>query len=412
MGDHTPSEHRGGLVTAPAAEAGKGSERFALDGYRAVAAVAVLTFHAYQYNRLRHWPLEGTFWHDALLYTDLAVDMFFVLSGLLLGLPFARAALGIGSPRSAKMFVLRRLARLLPLYLTVVLLVWSITNPEFPGDVRDLALHLTFTHVYSDDRIFYTNGPAWTLACEMHYFVLLALLGTLAQRRVPRIRSMGARYLVLVAGCLGLIVLSFGYRAWAAHVMHWPHDSWSAWFNPLAKLDVFALGLLLAILAASGFKVRARLGRIALVLAAGGFVGLSVLVHPEADEVSVSQHTFAGLACTLLLASSTLAPKQPRWLGSRPVVFLGLISYGIYLWQEPVQRVLADIGLLPPKQGGPGFLIAALIVFAVTVAVAWLSYHVIERTGLRILATVDGSGRAREYYPEPGPPPQPLSVAH
>jgi peptidoglycan/LPS O-acetylase OafA/YrhL len=403
-------------MTAPAAESktesktgGKQrSERFALDGYRAVAAIAVLTFHAYQYNRLRHWPLEGTIWHDLLLYTDLAVDMFFVLSGLLLGLPFARAALGIGSPRSARMFVLRRLARLIPLYLTVVLLVWSITNPEFPGDVRDLVLHLTFTHVYSDDRIFYTNGPAWTLACEMHFFVLLAVLGTLAQRNVARIRSMSVRYLVLVAAVAGLIVVSIGYRVWAAYVMHWPHDSWSAWFNPLAKLDVFALGLLLAIVAASGFKVRARLGRIALVAAAAGFVGLSVLVHPEGEEVSVIQHTFAGMACTLLLASSTLAPRQPRWLGSRPVVFLGTISYGIYLWQEPVQRVLADWALLPPKQGGPVFLIAAAIVFVVTVAVAWLSYHVIERTGQHILASFDRSGRARDYYPEPGPPPQPL----
>jgi peptidoglycan/LPS O-acetylase OafA/YrhL len=88
-------------VTVPALAAKKSSERFALDGYRAVAAVAVLTFHAYQYNRLRYWPLEGTVWHDLMLYSDLAVDMFFVLSGLLLGLPFARAALGMGSQRSA-----------------------------------------------------------------------------------------------------------------------------------------------------------------------------------------------------------------------------------------------------------------------------------------------------------------------
>jgi peptidoglycan/LPS O-acetylase OafA/YrhL len=396
-------------MTAPVAKSPAAkSERFALDGYRAVAAVAVLTFHAYQYNRLRYWPLEGTVWHDMMTYTDLAVDMFFVLSGLLLGLPFARAALGIGSPRSARMFILRRLARLLPLYLTVVLLVWSITNPRFPGDVRDLVLHLTFTHVYSDDRIFYTNGPAWTLACEMHFFVLLAVLGTVAQRCCRRIGSHRVRYLVLVGGVAVLMLLSIGYRVWAADVMHFAHDSWSAWFNPLAKLDVFALGLLLSILAASGFKIRARIGRIALLGVAGGFVYLSILVHADGHQVSITQHTFAGAACTFLLASTTLAPRQPRWLGSKPMVFMGTISYGIYLWQEPVQRVLADNGLLPPKQGGPAFLIAAAIVFVVTLAVAWLSYHVIERTGLRFLASVDGSGRPREYYPEPGPPPQPL----
>jgi peptidoglycan/LPS O-acetylase OafA/YrhL len=387
------------------------SERFALDGYRAVAAMAVLTFHAYQYNRQRYWPLEGTVWHDALMYTDLAVDMFFVLSGLLLGLPYARSALGKSAPRSARMFLLRRFARLMPLYLTVVFLVWAITNPELPGDTRDLLLHLTFTHVYSDDRIFYTNGPAWTLACEIHYFVLLAILGTLAQYWCRQRKSQAVRYLAMLSGVAVLIGLSIGYRAWAAFVMHWPADKWSAWFNPLAKLDVFAIGLLLGIIAASGVKVRMRIGRIALVAAGAGFVGLSILAHPSEHGVSIFQHTFAGLACAMVLASSTLAPRQPRWLGSRPVVFLGTISYGIYLWQEPVQRMLGHNGLLPPKQGGPMFLIAALIVFVVTVAVAWVSYRVIERTGARIMSCFDSAGQSRDYYPEPGPPPLPLPAS-
>ncbi len=385
-------------------------ERFALDGYRAAAAMAVLTFHAYQFNRGRHWPLEGTIWHDVLMHTDLAVDMFFVLSGLLLGLPFARAALGLTAARSARMFLLRRFARLVPLYLAVVLLVWSITNPALPGDWRDLLLHLTFTHVYTDDRIFWTDGPAWTLACEVHFFVLLAVLGPLAQRGCARLRSTGARYALMVGGIAVLMAVSAGWRIWATEVAHIPSTSWSAWFNPLAKLDVFAIGLLLGVVAASGRKIAAGWARAALVLAAVAVFGVTVVLRPAEDEVGVFQHTLAGLACALLLAASTLAPTQPRWLVARPVVFLGTISYGLYLWQEPVQRALAANGLLPAKAAGPIFLVDAALVFVVTVGVAYLSYHVIERTGLRLLNTLDAGGRHRDYHPEPGPPPRPLTT--
>ncbi|MFP5022790.1 acyltransferase family protein [Pseudonocardia phyllosphaerae] len=387
-------------------------ERFALDGYRAVAAIAVLIFHVYQFNRsgpASQWPLEGSFWHGVLTHTDLAVDMFFVLSGLVLGLPFAKAALGRRAPQQMRRFLMRRTARLIPLYFVVVMLVWTLTNPDLPGHWTDLVLHLTFTQVWSTDYIFWTDGPAWTLACEMHFLALLALLGAWAQSRVPRITSVRARYAVLTGGVAVLIAAGVGYRFWAMSAGV-PGTQWAAWFNPLAKLDVFALGLALSIVAASGVRIRRASVRALLVLAAVAAVAGTTQLNPMHGAGLVATHLLSGLACVLLLSSSVLAPRQPRWLATRPMVFLGTIGYGIYLWQEPVLRVLSGYGLLARAQPGPAFLVEALFLFAVTVCVAWVGYHVIERTALHVVASVDEHGRRRDYYPEPGPPPEPVAA--
>ena len=117
-----------------------------------------------------------------MLGTDLFVEMFFVLSGFVLWLPVARAAIDGRAGRPGWVLLFRRMARLLPLYYAVVLVVWAITNPSLPGHWQDLLLHLTFTHVYSDQYIFWTDGPAWSLAVEFHFYVLMALSVPLVAR--------------------------------------------------------------------------------------------------------------------------------------------------------------------------------------------------------------------------------------
>ncbi|MGH3863499.1 acyltransferase family protein [Actinokineospora sp.] len=231
--------------------------KFDLEGYRALAALVVIIFHAYQHNRYGAdwtWPLQGTLWHDVLMNADMLVDMFFILSGFLLGLPYAKAVLGVGKPRPARAFLLRRAVRLIPLYMIVVLVVWSISNPVLPGDWRDLLLHLTFTHVWSDEKIFYTDGPAWTLGVEAHFYLLLALLGSLGQRYLAPVASRRERIAVMVAVPSGLIAVSLLYKCWAVYVRGFPVESWSIWFNPVAKLDIFAVGLLLAVASAAGVR--------------------------------------------------------------------------------------------------------------------------------------------------------------
>ena len=93
----------------------------------------------------------------------------------MLWLPVARACVDRAGGRPGRVLLMRRMARLLPLYYAIVLVVWTTTNPSLPGHWQDLLTHLTFTQIYSDQYIFWTDGPAWSLAVEFHFYVLMAL---------------------------------------------------------------------------------------------------------------------------------------------------------------------------------------------------------------------------------------------
>ena len=86
-----------------------------------------------------------------------------------------------------------------------------------------------------------------------------------------------------------------------------------------------------------------------------------------------------------------------RW---RPLVWTGVISYSLYLWQEPMLRLLDSAGLLPAPGHSLTFPVAGVVLTAVSLLVAWISYWLIEQTGLKILAAFDREGRKRDYYAE------------
>lgn len=385
--------------------------KFDLEGYRAVAALVVIIFHAYQHNRYGAgwtWPLEGTLWHDVLMNTDMLVDMFFILSGFLLGLPYAKAVLGDRKPRPARAFLLRRGVRLIPLYLIAVLIVWAISNPVLPGDWRDLLLHLTFTHVWSDEKIFYTNGPAWTLGVEAHFYLLLALLGAVGQRYLAPVESRRKRIGVMVAVLFGLIAISLGYKFWAVYVRGFPVEGWSIWFNPAAKLDIFAVGMLLAVASAAGVRWPNAPVRTLVGLCGGAVIAAGVWLR-YAHLPETFTHTFFGTGIMLVIAATALSTgRGPYWLRWRPMLSLSMVSYSLYIWHEPLLRALDSAGLLPtPAGGAQAFLVTAAVLLGASIPVAYLSYWMIEVPAQRIMGAFDADGRSREYY---APLPEPRSA--
>lgn len=375
---------------------------------RALAALPVVVYHAYQHTRYgpeAAWPLEGL-WHRLVMAAPLGVDLFFMLSGFLLGVPYVRAILARRA-RSGRGVLIRRAARLLPLYLVTVCLVWALTNPALPGDWLDLLLHLTFTQVYSEEKIFHTNGPAWSLAVEVHFYLLLVLLGALARRGVrPRMSRRGR--LALMWGAVAVLVLaSQAYKVWAVLLAEVAFHRWPYWFNPLVKLDVFALGLALAVLAGSGWELRGRAARWVARLLGGGLVTATVLTLPEANTLETWWHTLFATGAALLLATviSTAWPA-PRSLTWPPLVWVGTISYSLYLWQEPVLRLLSWTALLPEPGSPLAFPITAVVLLVASLLIAGLSYRLIEQTGRQLPARFDAEGRPRNYYPAEEDPPE------
>ncbi len=378
--------------------------RFPLDPLRGLAAVAVIFFHAYQNQTLGEVTtseLDRRLLAVLVTLSDGAVALFFVLSGFVLYLPAVRAGLAGGRPSSAIDMLMRRAARLLPLYYTVILLVWSISNTSLPGQWRDLLLHTTMTHVYSQKYIFWTDGPAWSLAVEFHFYLLMALTVPVIGRCCAGTTAGARRSALVLLLPLAMCAAGIAWLFWAVH--HRAVDEWPIWFGPLAKMPIFAFGMLLAVVVAHGAELRHAWTRWSLVVAGFGLVALAVVRRPTYQDSATSElwHLVFATVAVLWIAAIVMNPYAPsRWLSWRPLAFLGVISYGIYLLHEPTMRVLRSHGLLPHRDGGQwDFLLTTAMVLGVTILVARLSFRYIELNGLRVLAAFEPGGRSREYYP-------------
>ena len=290
-----------------------------------------------------------------MLGTDLFVEMFFVLSGLVLWLPIARACIDGRAGRPGWVMLLRRMARLLPLYYAVVLVVWTLTNPSLPGHWQDLLLHLTFTQVYSDQYIFWTAGPAWSLAVEFHFYVLMALSVPVVHALARRAAGRAGRVAAVSALPVALVAVGLGYLYWAIQV---------------ADISAHQLvGLVLPALAGRGLRHRHGPGRgrrrrrpapparraCATTVARGRRAA-----GPGAASAPSPRPASGGTRCT---------PPPSRWpvrdraarrpvagvLEWRPLAWVGSLGYGIYLIHEPVLRLLDSLGVLP--EAGPGMTV-------------------------------------------------------
>jgi peptidoglycan/LPS O-acetylase OafA/YrhL len=394
------------LESAPGQTITKASSRIRdLEGYRGVAAVGIVVFHAYQFARgdaTSSYAYRGTIAEYVLRNLDGLVSMFLILSGYLMYLPVARKTMLGLSSGAVKVFLLRRAARILPLYWAAILIVWAYRNPSVPGDWRDLVEHLTFTQVFDSKRIFYTIGPAWSLSVEVYFYLFLAVVYAVLNRWSARHHSIRARYLALLAAPILLTVASLVWQGWALFVAHEPATRWSVWFNPLAKADMFAVGMLVA-----AFQVTrsssASLNKAVLVglrLSALALLSYGCAVRGDDAASTTLFHLLSTVAFGLLIASSVFAGPADLWrrmLSGPRLVWLGLVSYSLYLWHEPVLLYLDAHLHLSHAQAM--FPLLALLLLAASIPMSWLSYRVLEYPAGRLRLLLDASGRRRDYYP-------------
>jgi len=379
---------------------GAGAQRTAdIAGFRGFAALTVVVFHAWQFCRAGGHPdFAGTTAGRLLGGFDGIISWFFVTSAFLLYAPVARRLLTGQDPGSARGFLLRRVLRVLPVYWVAVLVVWAYRNPSLPGDWRDLVEHLTFIETFDSKRIFYTIGPAWTLSVEVAFYLFVALYLAVVRRAV----SWGARrpVLLLAAPAALLLVASTGYRvtevATGTSLLRW-----AVWFNPLGWAGDFALGMLLALVVAvrggrplSGLSLRGLRLVTAVIV-----VGALFLVH-DTPSSFVRFHSLTAVGYALLLSCSVLAPATSLWravLAWRPLVWVGTLSFSLYVWHEPLLLLLDRHGLV--SHDPAAFPAVAITLCLLGTGVGWLGYHVLELPLRNLGHLVAADGRLAAYYP-------------
>jgi peptidoglycan/LPS O-acetylase OafA/YrhL len=343
--------------------------RPALDGVRAIAIAAVVGFHSVEHP-------SGGF---------LGVHIFFVLSGFLITTLLLEEWDSRGAI-SLRHFYRRRALRLLPA-LALALVGFAIVATFLIATGRaDRFLTVGSAVKGAVFGAFYISnvaqaagttlpgsiGHLWSLATEEQFYVLWPIALVVALRAGISRRALGA-------GLVGAIAVLAGHRLEMA-VRGVPQQR--MYFGPDGTFDLLLVGCLAGVvLTSADDATRARLARILRVVwvpAAGVVAAMLLRSHIWDRSVYEGLLLVFGLAVACLLLTAVLDERSllARALSFGPLVYVGKISYGVYLWH---QIVLAG-GLIPFSIG---FYLRGAVGIAVTVGIASLSYRFVEQPFLR-----------------------------
>jgi peptidoglycan/LPS O-acetylase OafA/YrhL len=386
---------------------------------RGVAVLAVLLLHSSEFSGRVGLGVGGRLGEAA---GGLGVIVFFVISGFLLYRPFA-AARATGRRRTpVHRYARRRALRILPAYWIVltILAAFPAVLGVFTGDWWR---YYGFLQAYYGDGTSSGIQVAWTLCVEVTFYVALPFwAAALARRAVTSRRSFAVSELVPLAGVavVGLIIQILAARHTVPTVLGSTLPGASFWF---------AIGMTIAVLSVIETAGPSRpvvlqwLGDQPLLcwaVALAAVAGLMVMVPKgglfgliaSAQQSQPASRTLIRLVLDAIVIVGLVLPAvfagrragvPRRILGSRPLVWLGIISYSFYLWHLTIVELIAvkhttafsATGLnLMAHVHSARMTVLFLISLAVAVPISAASYALFELPFLRRKEHKDAQLRA------------------
>ena len=325
-----------------------GKERIqSLDGLRAISIIAVTVSHYVS----RMLPLPSRRLMGPL--GSMGVDVFFVISGFLITSLMLRE-LDRHGRISVTGFYRRRALRIFPAYLFFLFFVFLLGRfALLPVANKEWPYLLTYTYNLKPHQVFASIGQVWSLCVEEHFYLLWPFtLVVLGVRRSPIVLWLS-------------IVVAMVLRFWLFLSNNSAFDP--TFFSP-TRLDTIAVGCLLAFAFRNPWIQRVRGER--LVVCSGLLFFASNYLFLSGKYELGPKHFIDASAVAVIIACLTQDASGPigRLLNWRPVVWIGVLSYSIYLAQT---IVIAD--LLPFALRIPAALLYACI-----------SYYLIESPFLKL----------------------------
>ncbi|GGL94166.1 acyltransferase [Streptomyces fumigatiscleroticus] len=354
-----------------------------LTGLRFVAASGVFVCHvATLYTaRTGGWPAPVCF-----LLGPVGVSLFFVLSGFVL----THSARETDTARS---FWRRRIVKIYPNHLAVWVIIMVLVRgfgmprplpgnlpaPTVPGDLANALLVHTLVPLPQFGLA--GNGVAWSLTCELLFYLLFPLL-------LPPVMRIRRGWLPLAAGAAAAAVwavplLSLGLGGPLFEQGSLPGkvtevQMMFVYLFPPGRLPEFVLGMILARMHAGGFPVRVRAVPSAGLLCAALLLGIAVLPAP----FLLAAVTVVPVALLVRATAALDAQGRRSVLRTPAMVLLGDLSYAFYLAHATVIAVV-----LYYLGGAWGPVRLAAVSLPVTLAVSWLLYMRVERPCMRRFST-------------------------
>lgn len=369
----------------------------AMDGLRGLSVTWIVLFHytvvrdpsTDSWSRmLRDAPLLGHFIGQG----PFAVDLFFVISGFLLTLPWlVRARDGRPAPDTRR-FYARRVLRIVPAYYVQLAMLFLVVMPLLHGItywrsdlyvyLGNAVAHALFLHNLSPltSGSLGVNGALWTLAIEAQFYLLLPWLAPVFARAPWR--SLAA------AACISAAWLAGAHHGFDTlvrwHLELGRHWDWRE--DSIRKLLAIQFPAYLAHFALGAMLARAWLSRAAMprwmptaifAASAASLTAASLGMHPLGELTWLA--SLAAIGGVVLASAAARGTSAQTLLVRGPLAFMGRISYSAYLWHLPLLMVM-------PFAGFP--LYAACVA-----ATGWLSWRSIERPFMQ------ARGSARESRP-------------
>jgi peptidoglycan/LPS O-acetylase OafA/YrhL len=366
------------------------SERFylpELDLLRFLACTTIFLQHVYQETPAHYFPAMHPDWRGRVVQIlgwsgGYSVDLFLALSAFLITQLLLRERETTGAV-DLRRFYMRRILRIWPLYYFFLIVVaiagiwfesfrigpkWLILYALLSGNIANALWGWTPTFAISH---------IWTIAIEEQFYLIWPLV-------VRRLKPRG-----IVAAAFAMLAVSF-----TARTVCWITNASGAlvWTNTLTRLDPIACGIMLAVWMIHR-QNRLPLAARAMLLAAGIAIILTVSAwcdpfwSPNSAATLFLGYPAVALACIIiLLAFHGLALNRDRLL-PRAGIYLGKISYGLYIWQmTAIVLVLKGLNRPLPVTGQwvDSVTFAAFCAFILNIAIAAASYRFLETPFLRL----------------------------
>ena len=373
-----------------------------LDGLRALAALAVIVTHVGDWTDSVTGPF-GTWVQDL----NVGVDVFFVISAVLLYAPFVATHLD-GRPHPAlRTYANRRILRIFPAYWVALLVILPI-SPIYGlrGAWQWFSVPL-LVYTYRAAGLFANAGlrQGWTLVIEVSFYAFLPLYALC-------IRGFGRRVGALRAEVVGAVALFI-----AGPTCFWFASRGEAFQIPqllrvlFPSLGIFAAGMLIVIAreAVARMPEPPRWWEILGTSAVPWYIAALLAYWVICEKVGISptmaelitarqqwvQHLLQTVVAACVVAPAVIVPARRSWslrmIGSRPLAFVGMISYGIYLWHYAViEWLVRRFGCDPtalrpcPASVNWSFVKVSLAAVPLSIAAGALSWYLVERPTIRI----------------------------
>jgi peptidoglycan/LPS O-acetylase OafA/YrhL len=381
QGDGLPCDSSGRLIPATGSIV-PGGHIPALDGLRGIAILLVLFLHFAPYapgiapptalvDRL-YLRASGTGW--------MGVDLFFVLSGFLItGILYDTK----GSMHYFRQFYARRFLRIFPLYyvalaLFLIVLPWQQTFDSVRRELRGDAVWY-WTYLYNM-RVAVTGflpssalGHFWSLAVEEQFYLIWPIV----------VLWLGRKHLIVTCTVAVVAALACRLALSSTGYVVLP-DVWMP-----ARMDALAVGAFIALMirAPSELALVRRWARPTILAAA---LPLGVLLRYNVALLTVAHSLVALLSGAILVLCLTATPKGSlATVATSPILrFFGRYSYALYVFHHPLLwfRPVFSLAFVPTIFGSqlPAYLLWLAISIGVTVAVALVSWHLLEKPFLEM----------------------------